>query len=304
MNYIIKKIIEQPRLIIPRIFVRLGKRCSDELYIRMKFLIAMGKPLNLKKPITFNEKLQWLKLYDHNPKYIKMVDKYEAKNYVSSIIGEEYIIPTLGVWNSFEEIDFETLPDKFVLKTTHDSGGVVICKDKKSFDYENAKQILVKSLKNNFFYEFREWPYKYVKPRIIAETYLEDFKSESLTDYKIHNFHGEPKIILTCKDRFSTLGLAEDFYTANWEYLKCKRPNHRNNGYEEAPKQLEKLLALSKQLSKDIPFIRADFYIHDNKILFGELTLYPAAGLSKFVPEKYDYLFGSWLDITGIKTVL
>ncbi len=281
---------------------KLSTLCPDEIFIRYKFYRSMNKKLNLSNPQTFNEKLQWLKLYDRNPLYSIMVDKYEAKKYVGKIIGEEYIIPTFGVWNSFDEIDFKTLPNKFVLKTTHDSGGIVICRDKNTFDYEAARKKLTDSLNTNFYYTFREWPYKNVKPRIIAEEYLDLLDSDSITDYKVHNFNGLPKIILTCRDRFSSEGLAEDFYTDKWEYLDCKRPNHRNAGPMPKPNQLDEILNISRILSKGFPFIRSDFYIYGEKILFGELTLYPAAGFNKFIPQKYDNLFGSYLNLPNTKS--
>ena len=161
----------------------------------------MGKKLNLKNPQTFNEKLQWLKLYDRKPIYTTMVDKYEVKQFVANIIGEEYIIPTLGVWNSFDDIDFDSLPDRFVLKTTHDSGGVVICSDKRKLDLDTARKKLTKSLKNNFYYQGREWPYKNVKPRIIAEKYVIDDITGELRDYKFFCFDGDPKFMFIATER-------------------------------------------------------------------------------------------------------
>ena len=169
------KLLQNPAKIIHILDrVKIGRLIPDKAYLKLRFRADMGKKLNLKNPETYNEKLQWMKLYDRNPLYVKMVDKHEVKAYVSEQIGQEYVIPTLGVWDKVEDIDFDALPERFVLKCTHDSGGLVICKDKSKLNIEEAKQKLCKSLKNNFFYVGREWPYKNVKPRIIAETFMED----------------------------------------------------------------------------------------------------------------------------------
>lgn len=268
---------------------------TDEEFLRRKFKACLGVELDLGNPRTFNEKLQWLKLYDRNPQYTEMVDKYEVKNYVSRCIGEEYIIPTLGVWDSFDEINFDELPDKFVLKCTHDSGGLVIVKDKSQLDKSVAKRKIEKSIKKNYFYAGREWPYKDVRPRIIAEQYMEN-NGEDLVDYKIHNFNGVPKIILVCRDRFKESGITEDFYSENWVHLDVRRPGVPNAEVElEQPEELKKMLELAKKISKDMAFVRTDFYAINKKIYFGEITFYPANGFVGFEPEKYDELFGEWI---------
>lgn len=275
----------------------LNNRLSDEEYLKKKYHAKIGKKLNLENPYTFNEKLQWLKLHDRNPDYIKMVDKFEVKKYLSKIIGARYIIPTYCIWDYFEDIDFDTLPDQFVLKTTHDSGGVVVCSDKKNFDIHSAEKKINKSLKRNYYFMGREWPYKHVKPRIIAEKYLSDSNGQ-LTDYKVHCFNGEPRIILVCKNRFTEEGMSEDFFTANWEHLSLRRLKHANSLQQiEKPKQLDDMLELSKIISKKIPFIRCDYYIVDDRIYVGELTFYPANGFEPFIPEIWDYTFGEYLKI-------
>jgi hypothetical protein len=229
-----------------------------------------------------------------------MVDKYEAKKYVSSIIGEEYIIPTIGIYNSFSEIDFDKLPNQFVIKCTHDSGGVTICHNKKDFNIRKAKRRFNAIMKRNYYYRNREWPYKDLKPRIIIEKYM-DNNGEELEDYKVHNFNGIPKVILVCKDRHKKTGLTEDFFDTEWNHLDIKRPNHENSKeIIERPKQLEEIVMLSKKLSKKIPFVRTDFYIINNKIYFGELTLYPAGGFIPFVPDDWDYKLGDYLNINKI----
>ncbi len=260
----------------------------------------MGYPLDVMNPKTFNEKLQWLKLHDHNPEYTRMVDKYEAKKYVAETIGEQYVIPTLAVYDRVEDIDFASLPDQFVLKCTHDSGGVVICKDKSKFDIEKAKAKLARGLQRNFYCQTREWPYKNVKPRIIAEQYMssDDGGSGGLTDYKVHNFNGIPKVILVCRDRFKASGLTEDFYTAEWQHIDLKRPDLNNAIYKEPrPAKFEEMLQLSAALAKKTSFVRTDFYCIDDKIYFGEITFFPASGIKPFEPAAWDDKLGEWLKI-------
>ncbi len=269
----------------------------DKMYLGLQYKTKFGKRINWKKPKTFNEKLQWLKIYNRKPEYIKLVDKYEVKLLMEKNIGSEYIIPTMGVWEDAEDINLKELPESFVLKCTHDSRSVEICKEKKKFDFERAKKNLNKCLKKNLFWHGREWPYKNVTPRIIAEKYMSD-ESGELIDYKVHNFNGEPKFILVCKDRFKDSGLTEDFYTVDWERMPVKRPGTPNSSTPmEKPEQLEEILKLSRKLAKDIPFVRTDFYIINGKVFFSELTFYPASGFSKFEPEKWDRTFGDWIKL-------
>lgn len=273
---------------------------NDAAYLKLKYKIAIGRKLDLKNPQTFNEKLQWLKLHDRKAIYTTMVDKYAVKEYVASIIGEEHVIPTLGVWDSFDEIDFDLLPDQFVLKCTHDSGGLVICKDKSKLDINEAKRKIEKSLKTNYYLQGREWPYKDVPRRIIAEKYMVDESGTELRDYKIHNFNGVPRMILVCRDRFEKSGLTEDFYSEKWEHLDIKRPSHPNAEYpQEIPAALQKMLNLSKKLAQDIPFVRTDFYVVGNHIYFGEMTFFPASGMERFEPPVVDEQLGKWLVICG-----
>lgn len=273
----------------------------DSLFVRLKFRKAFGRWPDLKNPRTFNEKLTWLKLHDHNPQYTRMVDKYEAKRYVAGIIGEEYVIPTYGVWDSAEEIDFDALPDKFVMKATHDSGRVIICRDKSKLDKEWARAEMKKSLKRNFYAVTREWPYKNVKPRIIAEKLLELPDDEEPADYKVHNFDGTPEVILVCRDRFAETGLTEDFFNTEWEHLDVRRPGHPNAPVmENRPAELDMMLRLSEKLSKDYPFMRTDFYTVGRRIYFGEITLYPASASVPFEPEIFDDILGNKLKIKDL----
>jgi len=274
--------------------IGLFKFVSDEKILKKKYLEVFGQELDLDNPQTFNEKLQWLKLHDRKDIYTTMVDKYEVKEYVKNIIGEEYIIPTLGVWDKFSAIDFAKLPEQFVLKCTHDSGGLCIIKDKKCMSYEKIHEKINKSLKRNYYYFGREWPYKNVKPRIIAEEYM----GSNLNDYKIFCFNGIPKIVLVCTDRYSKAGLCEDFYDIKWNHLNIKRKTHPNASRKiEKPKKLSKMLELAEKLSRDTKFLRVDFYDIDDKIYFGELTFYPASGFSGFVPDEWDQQLGDMLEL-------
>ena len=269
----------------------------EKWYLKRRFLKNVGYPLDLDNPRTFNEKLQWLKLYDHNPLYTKMVDKYEAKKYVADIIGEEYIIPTLGVWDHFDEIDFEQLPEQFVLKCTHDSGSIAICKDKATFDKKTAKKKLERGLRYNYYYSGGfEWPYKNVKPRIIAEKYMVDESAEQLKDYKIFNFDGMPKLIEVDYDRFT--GHKCNLYTTDWTFIEAAIGYPPDpNRIIDRPKALEEMLSLAKKLSADIKYLRTDFYSIEDKIYFGEMTFYPGSGFAKFSPDKFGLNLGDCINI-------
>ena len=273
----------------------------DDRFLKRKFRAHMGTPLSIDNPKTFNEKLQWIKLYDRKPEYTMMADKYAVRDYIAEKLGQEYLIPLLGVWDDPEEIDFNALPDKFVLKCNHNSGlGMCICKDKAKLDIAKVKAELKKGLQQDYYLTGREWPYKDIQRRIIAEQYMES-GADDLPDYKIHCFNGEPRMILLCRDRFKETGLTEDFYTENWEHLPLKRPNVPNAAAPIAkPEQLEKMLEMAKVLAKDIPFVRVDFYEINGKIYFGELTFFPAGGMAPFEPAQWDETFGSWLKLPRI----
>ena len=270
----------------------------DKPFLKMYFWGCFGKRLDLKNPKSFSEKLQWLKLYNRNPLYIKLVDKYEVKEIVSEKIGEEYIIPTLGVWNSFDEIDFETLPNQFVLKSTHDSGGIVICKDKRSFDKDKAREKLEASLKQNFYYATREWAYKDVPHRIIAEEYMEDSETQELRDYKFFCFDGVVKALFIASDRQDdTVDTKFDFYDADFNHLDFRNGHPNANKEIKKPVTFEKMKELAAILSKGIPQIRVDFYEVDGNIYFGELTFAHWGGMMPFEPEEWDYKFGEWIKL-------
>lgn len=268
----------------------------DGTYLRLRYLIAFRKPLHLKNPRTFNEKLQWLKLYDRNPEYTRMVDKLEAKKYVAERIGEEYIIPTLGVWDRFEEIDFDALPDQFVLKCTHDSGGLVICKDKKSLDLDAAREKITACLKENYYWDYREWPYKNVKPRIIAEPYLRDDETGELRDYKFYTFGGEVKALLIISRR-DTPDAGGDYFDAEFHHLDMQWGYKNAKVLPAPPKSMEDMIRLAQLLSKSTPELRVDFYEINGKPFFGEMTFFDGGGFEKIVPEKWDRIFGDWVTL-------
>ena len=299
MNKVLKYLTNPNKLILALLNKNLFFFLSDKTFLKIKYYANFKRKLNLNSPKTFNEKLQWLKLYDRKSIYSKMVDKYEVKEYVSSIIGKDYIIPTIGVYDRFEDIDFNILPNQFVIKCTHDSGGLVICKDKSKLNIDETRKIINKYLKRKYYYIHREWPYKNVVPRIIIEKYMTD-QNDELEDYKVHNFNGIPKVILVCRDRYSNNGLTEDFFDIKWNHLNIKRPLHNNSNHQIVkPDKLQEMLLLSKKLSNGIPFVRTDFYIINNKIYFGEITFYPASGFAKFEPEEWDLRFGDWIKIDG-----
>ncbi|HCT70131.1 MAG TPA: glycosyl transferase [Bacteroidales bacterium] len=258
----------------------------------MKF----NKKLDLKNPETFNAKLQWLKLYNRKPEYIQLVDKYEVKKYIAETIGEEYLVPLLGVYNNFDEIDFDALPNQFVLKPNHTSGDIYICKDKSNIDYAKLAKLINMWLKRRYYWENREWPYKMVKPRIICENYKVDESGIELKDYKFGCFHGEVKYCIVCSSRTLSGGLKMDYYNMNWELMPLEHACCPNSGtLVPKPKYFDKMVNIASILSKDSIFIRIDFYETDKQLYLGELTLYPCSGYDKLVPESYDYLLGSWI---------
>lgn len=269
----------------------------DEKYLKRLYKKKMHKELNLDNPKTYNEKLQWLKLYDRNPLYSNLVDKFEVKKYVASIIGEKYIIPTLGIWNKYSEIDFDKLPDQFVLKCTNDSGGIAICHKKSDFNKKKQKLRLTLYGKRNFYYRSREWPYKNVKQRIIAEEYMEDNKYHELRDYKFFCFNGIPKIMFVATNRQGEGETYFDFFDMHYNHLNIINGHPNAPKTPEKPINFDKMIELSQKLSKDIPHVRVDFYEVNGKVYFGEMTFYHWSGLVPFEPEKWDKVLGDYISI-------
>lgn len=272
----------------------------DKVYIQIYYIARLGKFCNLKNPKTYNEKLNWLKLYDHNPLYTNLVDKYEVKKYVSAILGGGYTIPTLGVWEKFDDIDFELLPSQFVLKCTHDSEGLVIVRDKQKMDKKAAKQKLEAALRQNFYYVGREWPYKNVKPRIIAEKYMEDSKTGELRDYKFFCFGGEPKIVLIAQDR-NEQGVKIDFFNSEFQHLDLCGDNPNAATVPDKPIKFEEMLMLARKLSSPFCHVRVDFYEVDGQVYFGEFTFFHHSGFASFHPEKWDEIMGEWIELPHLR---
>lgn len=270
---------------------------SDKMFLKMIYKNRFHRELDLENPVCFTEKLQWIKLYDHDPVYTVMVDKYACKEFVASIVGEEYIVPLIGVWDSFDEIDFSGLPERFVLKCTHDSGGTVICKDKKTLDIEKARVKIRKSLKKNYYYHSREWPYKNVKPRIIAEPYLEDKKDGELRDYKFFTFGGEPKYLYIAQGRGKKGRTYSDFYDMDFNHLDLRIDHENSPEPPHKPENFELMKALARKLSAGTKAIRVDFYEVDGKVYVGELTLFHCSGFVPFRPEKWDKIWGEHLKL-------
>lgn len=272
----------------------------DAEYLKRLFKARTRYPLNLDNPKTFNEKLQWLKLYYRKPEFTEMVDKYAVKRFVAERIGEQYVIPNLGVWERFEEIDFDLLPNQFVLKCTHDSGGLVICKDKGKLDIEAARKKIEKCLKKNYYLIGREWPYKDVEPRILAEAYMEDAADSALIDYKVMCFHGEAKLIQVHNGRF--VQHMQDFYDTLWNRVNVTQGPPQTKTEMEKPVFLDEMLRLSAELSKDLPHLRVDWYYVNNQLYLGELTFFDASGFEAFEPHSYDLLLGDWITLPAETT--
>ncbi len=272
---------------------------SDKFYLSVLWRIQMGYELDWKHPKTFSEKLQWLKLYDRKSVYTTMVDKYRAKQWIAERIGEQYIIPTLAVYKSVDEIDLDQLPDRFVLKCNHDSGSVVICRDKSNFDLEAAKQKLGIALRKNFYWEAREWPYKSVKRRIFAEQFLEEPRWKVPVDYKFFCFNGEPRIFQICLDRNDTEGAVLTFYDTEGNLLGIKDKYHPRVSETVIflPSQLHDMLRISRILAKSFAFLRVDFYEIAGNVYCGELTFYENGGYCEFTPEKYNRIMGDWIKL-------
>ena len=261
-----------------------------------------GKSLNLRHPQRFNEKLQWLKLYNRKPEYTVMADKVAVKDYIAHTLGPQYVIPTLGVWEKAADVDFDALPEKFVIKCNHNSGdGMYICTDKSKMDVESVRRALERGLEQNYYLCDREWPYKNIPRRILAEAFLDDGSGKGLIDYKVFNFNGEPHFIQVDFDRFKDH--KKNLYSTDWKLLDFEF-NYPSHPEIEIPKPaaLDEMLQLSRILSKDIPYLRTDFYYINGQLYLGELTFFPASGYGKFTPDEYDLTFGKLLNLPSKKT--
>ena len=303
----IKEYLSHPKTTAIVILQHFGKWLPDRIYLKIMFRLKMGYKLNLRNPKTFSEKLQWLKLYDRQPLYTQLVDKFAVKEYVAGVIGKEYVIPTLGVWDNPEQIDWDSLPDQFVLKTTHGGGstGVVICKDKSSFNKVKAIENLKESMKQDIYSILKEWPYKNVPRRIIAEQYISPaLNHKDLPDYKFFCFNGEPKYCQAITGRNSVV--CSDFFDENWVHQPFHEPKRYPfaNPEPEKPAKFNLMWNLAKKLSTGRSFSRIDFYNIDDIVYFGEITFFPTGGMGGFSPKEYDDLIGKMLTLPKIKTII
>lgn len=272
----------------------------DERYLSWKVRHNLGYKMDFKNPLTFNAKLQWLKLYNRKPEFTQMVDKIEVKDYVASIIGEKYIIRTLGVWDRIEDIDWNGFPQSFVLKNSGDSGGVVVCKDKSKLDISKAIKKLTSCKGGNYIKYNKEYPYLNVNNRFIAEEYKEDESGLELKDYKFFCFNGEPKMIFVASDR--QIGATKfDFYDLEWNHLNLRQEYPNNPNGIPKPKNLDEMLEVARKLSKGFPHIRVDLYNCDGEIYFGELTFFHNSGTFPWYPEEWDYKMGEWIELPPSK---
>lgn len=269
----------------------------DPVFIKIQYRLRLKKLPDLRHPHTFNEKINWLKLHDRRPEYSVMADKYAAKQWIADAIGEEHVIPTLGVWDSYDAIDFDSLPDRFVLKTTHDCGGNKICTDKSKIDHDEYRRFFGEHLARNYYYHAREWPYRSIKPRIMAEMLLEDAETQDLKDYKFFCFNGEAKLFKVDFDRFTRH--RANYYAVDGTLLPFGETVCPPDFEKELvlPPRLDDMKALADRFAEGIPFIRIDFYCVGGKIYFGEFTFFPNAGFGSFVPAEWDEKLGEMIHL-------
>ena len=291
--------IKNPRLVaLQFIGDSFWRRIDDETFLKFEYKAWMGKTLHLNPPVTFNEKIQWLKLHDRKPIYTVLVDKYEVRNYIKEKIGEKYLVPLIGVWEKSEDVDFNALPNQFVLKPTHTSGNVFICRNKADIDEKKIKKMLDEWLKREYYWGNREWPYKNVQPRLIAEKMIDS----NIVDYKFYCFDGEPKLLYLSQGLEDHSTAAISFFDLNLKKLPFGRSDYRPFDTEVIrPSNFDEMINIAKILSKGFPFVRVDLYSVNNKIYFSELTLHPCAGYMPFQPEEYDRKLGDMLKLPQIE---
>ena len=283
------------KLIYGAYLLHLFEKMDDEKYLKLMYRCCFGKKLDLQNPKTFNDKLQWLKLYNRKPEYVKLADKYAVNTYVRDTVGEEYLIPTLGVWSSPEEIEFQTLPNQFVLKCTHDSDSAIVCRNKNMLDTKAITVKLKRYMKRNYFFFAREWPYFYIEPRIIAQPYLTDKSGTAVKDYKFLCFQGKVKALYVISDRFTDI--RHDYFDADYHHISLQIHYPNADITPEKPKSFDQMIQLAEKLSQGFCHVRVDFYEADGRIYFGELTFFHWGGIEAFEPESYDEMFGEWIHL-------
>lgn len=270
---------------------------SDKTYVKAAYRLWHNKKLNLNNPTDFTEKLQWLKLYYRNPLCTLLVDKYRVKEWVANKIGKEYVVPLYGMWKSANDIDFSILPKQFVIKTNHDSKGLVICRNKDELNEEETKKKMKHCLEQNYYYCGREWPYKNVERCIIAEKYLEDTQKSTLYDYKFFCFDGEPKLMYVVQGRNEDGETTADFFDMDYNHLELKMDHEMSSILPNKPLNFELMKIFAKKLSKGLPEVRVDFYETDGHLYFGEMTFFHSGGLAKITPDIWNKKMGSWIKL-------
>lgn len=271
----------------------------DPLFLKMRYKVMLGRHLDLNNPVSFNEKLQWLKIHDRNPAYPSMVDKFEVKKYIADMLGEDFVIPTLGIWNSFDDIDFTTLPDKFVIKCTHDSGSVIICRNKDAFDKAKARKKIKRCMRRKLYRSTREWPYKSIMPRIIVEQYIESDSEKGLRDYKFYVFNGKVKYLYISEglENHSTARIS--FLTPDWKQAPFARSDYRQfEVLPDKPKHLNDMILIAEKIAGDTPFRRIDLYEVRDQVLFSEITFFPCGGMMPFDSIEWDIKLGKEMKIS------
>lgn len=285
---------KHPDMFLKGMLFRLSPLFSDETYVKLQSKIWKAGGGNLTNPRSFNDKLNWMKVNYHNPRFTTLVDKYAVKEEVKKLIGDKYVVENYGVWDSFEDIPFDKLPNSFVLKATHNSSYTIICKDKSTFDYEFAKRSLTKDLNTDYFLRYREWPYKNVPRRILADRLLDDKTGNELRDYKFWCFDGEPKYVY-----FTVKGeeVYENFYDMEFSPVDINHGYPRHKPEFEKPECFEEMKMLAAKLSQGIPFVRIDFFYVDGRVYFAEYTFYDWGGTRAFKTEEMDLRLGELINL-------
>ena len=266
-------------------------------WVAIDYRYHMKRKCSFKNPQTFNEKLCWMKVYYKNNERAILVDKYAVNQYIAEKIGEDHLIPLLGVWERFDDIDLDTLPEQFVLKPNHTSGDVFICTDKSKIDKGALRETVNRWMKRNYYHQGREWEYKNIKPRIIAQQYLVDSDGQGAKDYKFLCFNGKPRCLYTCQDRRDETGLKINYYDMQWKPMPLLKEHSVNGRTLERPESFEEMVRICEVLAEPFPFVRLDLYEAGGKTYFGEFTFCPDAGVKRFIPEEWDYTLGSWLEL-------
>jgi len=265
-------------------------------FASLEYRLEMGKKLNLKNPHTLSEKVQWLKLNDRNPIYVRLMDKYEVRQYIKSEVGEQYLVPLIGLYDTVDEIPFEALPNQYVIKCTHDSGSVIFKNAANLISTQDIKTHLAKALQTNYYYQHREWGYKDIRPRVICEHLIHTRDGNQPRDYKYFCFDGEPRFLVVVTDRAT--GAMMNFYDLEWNVLPVTQHYPPINYVLDRPGKFSAMIDIARKLAQGFRHMRVDMYLDaEENIFVGELTFYHFAGIVKFEPEEYDEYFGRFFHL-------